>query len=343
MPVKVFQSKSQGCFEFNVAGFMKSAPIEQFLFCTFTFADDVKDSDESARRWKNFTSVMADRYGNRWIKVHERHRDDKIHYHVIVDTGADVRRGFDFAAYSEAKAAFNRGDKGNGYKHTRIYGAAASPAWRKEKEFLKLTAKRYGFGRVEAVPIRKSGGASARYLSEYMSKAHRSAIDKGVRLWAMGSGVLRTASSKFSWVGNHFRQKCQAFKVLFGQSPESKWGKHWAFSLMQYNMPPAWLYDLPPWAKTDGNFAGIDGSCHKIDWEILGGAGHKEKYYCSAFDTFYIRNDQLGRWDLVNPLDYLPIEDVQKLRRPDLADMSYPASWDEPVLDLDFAYDLGWI
>ena len=309
MPNIKKQSKSQYCFEFNVSSFLSSAPIENFLFVTLTFADDVQCEKEAARRFKSFsTGVLAVRYGKRWVRVTERQQNGKVHYHLIVDAGRDVRRGFDFGSYAASKAEAKRGNKGSMYKLTRQYGESACPALRAEWEFLREMCPKYKFGRAEALPIRKTGAASARYLSDYMSKTHRSVKDKGVRLWSLGGGVLRTCKCQFSWVGNSFRQKCQAFWVLFKQSASSKWGKKWGWYLMQRDsLPPAWLWELPLGAVVNDMFA-----C------VLGDRA-----------AYYLRNESSGRWDLIDPADFLPVP----VKAP-----AYPPDWDD-VVDTEWIYE----
>jgi hypothetical protein len=115
--------------------------------------------------------------------VYVRQKSGRIHYHLLVNVGADIRTGFSFSAAA-------KGD----YR-------SASPALRSEWAFWRRTAKLYRFGRTELLPIMSSSVAVARYVGKYISKHFdsREARDSGVRLVSYVGP--RVASVKFMWAG----------------------------------------------------------------------------------------------------------------------------------------------
>ena len=89
-------------------------------------------------------------------------------------------------------------------------------------------AKKYNFGRTELLPIRKSGEAVAAYMAKYLTKGERTADDKGARLVAYSSKVLRVCTQSFSWCGGgakRWRQACDIFFMLY----KIPMVKHWAY------------------------------------------------------------------------------------------------------------------
>jgi hypothetical protein len=128
------------------------------------------------------TNVLRPRYGGA-IRVMERQGSGRIHYHLLVNIGADIRTGFDFGAI-----------KKHDYR-------SASVALRSEWAFWRRTAKDYKFGRTELLPVISTAEAVGRYVGKYISKhlAAREERDLGVRLVSyIGPKV---ASVKFAWTG----------------------------------------------------------------------------------------------------------------------------------------------
>jgi hypothetical protein len=114
------------------------------------------------KRWHSFcTHVVADRYAD-WVCVFELHRDGVWHIHVVVATKEDIRTGTDVETLSNYKVPYwlRRG------KHLRDEALAAE--WRALPE----VACKYRFGRVELLPVKKSGQAVGLYLGDYLVKTY---------------------------------------------------------------------------------------------------------------------------------------------------------------------------
>ena len=167
----------------NVEAAVERWGLERTGFLTLTFADHVLDSKEAQRRMNSLTThVLRPRYGGA-IRVIERQESGRIHYHVLIDVGVDIRTGFDFAA-------IERQD----YR-------SASPALRSEWGFWRRTAKAYRFGRTELLPILSTAECVGRYVGGYIAKhlEVREKRDQGVRLVSYIGA--RVATVKFAWAG----------------------------------------------------------------------------------------------------------------------------------------------
>jgi len=187
----------------NVQAMCEHFGIEFIGFLTLTFADHVLDPREAQRRMNSLsTHVLRPRY-RRAIRVIERQKSGRIHYHLLVAVGADIRTGVDFVALS-------RGD----YR-------SAPKSLRDEWSFWRMTASKFGFGRTELLPIRSTVEAVSRYVGKYISKHlyNRISADKGVRLVSyIGEKI---ANSRFAWAGGHsktWRKKLSLFVRMFYES-----------------------------------------------------------------------------------------------------------------------------
>jgi len=167
--------------------------IENVAFLTLTFRQHVTEPKEAQRRLNAlFTGVIKKRYGD-YVGVFERQHNGRIHYHLLVSLGFDVRTGFDFAAV-----------KKQDYR-------SASHALRKEWAYWRKTAPKYGFGRTELMPIKSTAEGIGRYVGKYISKnieqrAYAYVLnnageyqDKGVRLVRYSNGA-RAGTNRFMFV-----------------------------------------------------------------------------------------------------------------------------------------------
>lgn len=198
------QRKSAVALGWNVQAMCQRFGIERLGFLTLTFSEHVTDAKESQRRYNSLRSgVLRERYPAT-IRVLERQKSGRIHYHLLVLLPSDVRSGFDFDAIKR-----------------RDYGSACTDL-KHEWSFWRKTAKKYGFGRVELLPIRSTEEAIARYVGKYISKhiSQREEQDRGLRLVEY-SGFGRVANTRFSWAtngGKEWRRKVALFAGIVGEA-----------------------------------------------------------------------------------------------------------------------------
>lgn len=217
--------KSASALSFNVQGFAFKFGLERLGFLTLTFKDHVVDYKEASRRFNSLaTNVLNERYQG-WIKVMERQKSGRIHFHCLVALSNDIREGFDF---KEAE----RG----------VY-ASASPHLRQEWAFWRSTAQKYRFGRTELLPIRSSHEAIGRYVGKYIGKhmIHRCPEDAGARLVSYSKNI-RIMNTKFSWVSEGaaaWRAKVKTFVYLISE----KTGCEPSFDGIRSQLGPKWAYN----------------------------------------------------------------------------------------------------
>lgn len=168
----------------NVEDMCQRHGIERVGFLTLTFADHVLDAREAQRRMNSLTThVLRPRYGES-IRVIERQKSGRIHYHLLVAVGADIRTGCDFEAFER-----------------RDYRSAPE-ALRREWSYWRATARKYRFGRTELLPVRSTTQAIGRYVGKYIAKhigARRERSDRRVRLVSYTGQV--SATTRFAWAG----------------------------------------------------------------------------------------------------------------------------------------------
>lgn len=84
----------------NVGHVCRKFGIERVGFLTLTFADHVVDVREASRRFNSLaTDVLRKRYAA-YIRVLERQKSKRIHYHLLVVLPDDIRTGCDFDAFA---------------------------------------------------------------------------------------------------------------------------------------------------------------------------------------------------------------------------------------------------
>lgn len=162
----------------NVLEMINDEGKETCLFITLTFPD--KPTLKTAARRFNSANTNALRHEMvKGYRVLEPHKDLAPHYHLIIATGVDVRQGFDFESYLEAKNLHWKSRRA--ILLTKKYGKSANPELRRYWNFFR-TFKRFGFGRTEAIPIRSEAEAAAEYVSKYLANTERPIEYKGKRL-----------------------------------------------------------------------------------------------------------------------------------------------------------------
>jgi hypothetical protein len=203
----------------NVARLIKVYGIERVGFFTLTFADHVTCTKEAQRRFNSLNSnVLKERYAES-ICVLERMKSSRIHYHLLVVLPSDIRTGFDFEAAE-------RGDY-------RTAGACLRAEW----AFWRATAKRFGFGRTELLPVKSNEEGISKYVGKYIAKhiEARKVDDKGARLVRYSRGA--------NACGTKFQFKSPRSRLWRWQLGE--WARRRGFSdfgEISKSLGPKWAY-----------------------------------------------------------------------------------------------------
>lgn len=179
--------KSTTALEMNVKAFIEVFGLNKVGFLTLTFADDVTDPKEAQRRFHSLRTNFLKRHLPEYVCVYERTKKGRIHFHLIVNTRVDIRRGLNFREIAAGRYS------------------SANPALRKLWALLRENVHKYGFGRTELLPVKTNSKGLARYVSKYISKHINSRLpeDKGYRLVRTSmdkKSVWKVANSNFAFV-----------------------------------------------------------------------------------------------------------------------------------------------
>lgn len=196
--------KSAAALAWNVQYLADLHSIERIGFLTLTFPDHVVCPKEAQRRFNSLASnVLRSRYAA-YIRIFERCLSDRIHYHLLVVLSDDIRTGANFDEISQGQYT------------------SANKSLKSEWKFWRETAKEYGFGRTELLPIKSTSEGIAKYVGKYIGKsiAQRQQQDKGVRLVEYGKSS-RVATSKFTFVSEGsavWRRKMATFAKIVARA-----------------------------------------------------------------------------------------------------------------------------
>jgi hypothetical protein len=220
--------KTAAALSWNVAAFAERFGLGRIGFFTLTFADHVLDGREAQRRYNSLAvNVLAVRYPDGYIRVLERQKSGRIHYHLLVILPVDIREGVDFGAFSQ-------GD----YR-------TAGRALRSEWAFWRHAARAHGFGRTELLPVKSETDAIAKYVGKYIAKhiGQREERDKGLRLVSY-SKAARTATTRFAWVSRGAKEWRRKIAMVVGASYERGLIPSPTFEGMRSVYGPKWAYKL---------------------------------------------------------------------------------------------------
>lgn len=158
--------KTAHALELNVKSFIEKFGINHVGFMTLTFADNVICSKEAQRRFNSLRTNFLKKYYQHYIRVLERQKSGRIHYHLIVAVKENIRRGIDFSQIAN--------------KNYKSANSNLKKHWSK----MRTAMQKYGFGRSELMPIKTNSKGLSRYVSKYISKHinQREQRDIGVRL-----------------------------------------------------------------------------------------------------------------------------------------------------------------
>lgn len=209
----------------TVSNFISEFGLENCGFLTLTFAQHIVCAKEAQKRLNSlFSHVIKPRYGE-YVGVFERQKSGRIHYHLLVSLKGDIRTGFNFQDIAK-----------HDYSTANTYLRGEWAFWRK-------TAKKYGFGRTELLPVKSNAEGIGKYVGKYIAKhtEHRDWRDKGVRLVRYSSGA-RIGTTRFQFVSKgsaEWRSKVAKFaeiaSELFGEPIKNLddlsaiVGKRWAY------------------------------------------------------------------------------------------------------------------
>lgn len=168
--------------ELEIQGLVMRWGAERVGFLTFTFADDVQTIAEAQRRFNSLNSNALSKRYSEWVCVVQRHKDNRIHFHLVVALPVDIRTGFNFSEVAR-----------------RDY-SSVSAYLKAEWKHLRTVLPEYAFGRHELLPIKNPQGFGT-YVARYVGNTfHTRAKEKGARLVRFSRGFTRCVCGPFSKV-----------------------------------------------------------------------------------------------------------------------------------------------
>lgn len=181
--------KSAYALELNVKSFIEKFGINRVGFLTLTFKDHVTDAKEAQRRFNSLRTNFLKTHYPHYIRVLERTKTGRIHYHLIVAVNEDIRRGLNFQQIAK--------------QDYRSANLSIRMHWQRLRDNLE----KYGFGRAELLPVKTNSKGLARYVSKYIGKHinNRQECDKGVRLCQTSidkRAFWKVATSHFSFLSH---------------------------------------------------------------------------------------------------------------------------------------------
>ena len=203
--------KSTAALEMNVKAFIETFGLDKVGFLTLTFADDVTDPKEAQRRFHSLRTNFLKRHFPEYVCVYERTKKGRIHFHLLVNTRLNIRRGLNFRQLSD-----NSIPRKERYK-------SANPYLRQLWTLLRENVGKYGFGRTELLPVKTNSKGLSRYVSKYIAKHIDSRLpeDKGYRLVRTSmdkKSMWKVANSNFAFVSKgskEWRRKLKKWVELW--------------------------------------------------------------------------------------------------------------------------------
>jgi hypothetical protein len=223
--LKIKYRKTATALSYNVQEFSIKYGLENLGFLTLTFKDHVTDFKLASKRFNSLASNVLNVRYQAWLKVSERHKSGRIHYHLIIALHKNIRTNFDFAQISQ-----------HNYSSANDY-------LKSEWAFWRSTAPKFKFGRTELLPIKSSHEAIGKYVGKYIGKhmIERHVSDKGARLVSYSKGC-RTMTTKFSWFTPPAAQWRAKVKI-FAYTISRKTGCEPTFAGLKEQLGPKWAYN----------------------------------------------------------------------------------------------------
>jgi hypothetical protein len=194
------QKKSAIALSWNVEYMAETYGLNKIGFLTLTFPFKVTCMKNAQRLYNSFQTNYLSTLFDASICVKERHKNNSIHFHLLVACRCDIRTGVNFSEISQGK-----------------YSSAA-PQLRILWSKLRRNAPKYKFGRTELLPVKSTAEGISRYVGKYISKnvQNRPEADKGTRLvnYSKNSRNTNTRFMVLNQGSENWRRKVKIFCKL---------------------------------------------------------------------------------------------------------------------------------
>ncbi len=211
--------KSRFVAQENIRLYIERSGVNNIGVLTITTPNSCHNAFEFQQKWHSFrTNLLAKRFPTGMWTRERQPRSGNWHAHCVVDLGRDIKTGFPFGEVQQ-----------------RIY-RNVEPQLRNLWKELREKGAGHGFGRIELLPIKRSGPGAARYLTKYLGAAlgsEKSVGEEKCRLFGVWGGV-RFVHSRFSWASSRMFRKRKAWLadhagVTSEEGFRSLYGPRWWF------------------------------------------------------------------------------------------------------------------
>jgi hypothetical protein len=188
--------KSRFVAQENIRLYIERCGINNTGVLTITTPDSCLNAFQFQKKWHSLRTNQLKKLFPTGMWTRERQpRSGNWHAHCVVDLGRDIKTAFPF-----------------GEVQRHIY-RNVDPDLRRLWKELREKGTAHGFGRIELLPIKRSGPGAARYLTKYLGAALGSVKSVGeekCRLFGVWGGV-RFVHSRFSWVSSRMFRRRKAW------------------------------------------------------------------------------------------------------------------------------------
>jgi hypothetical protein len=251
---------------------------EKIGFLTVTTPSECLEPSAFQEKWHSYlTNVIRKTFPTGMWARERQPRSGNWHAHAVVNVGRDIWTGFPFDQVAK-----------------KFYANVDSEL-RKLWKHLRETAAAHGFGRTELLPLKHSGEACARYITDYLAGAFGSEKPIGQerrRLFSVWGGV-RFVYPRFSFFSSRIIQKRKQWLAEMLELPDEtciakslgpRWWFHFGKALCEVIMPEDFYKVGPP---DDRHFDELGLRALESDWAAWSGEPSDDLMMRSQFNLFY--------------------------------------------------------
>ena len=240
------QAKTFKVLESNSKHWLKLYSQENIGILTLTFKENLTCMKEAQKRWNRFAREFnRDKKFQLLVKVAEPQKRGAVHYHCLIQTHKKIRGSIDWEIYESMGDAKTTAQK---RKLGRELGKTATPHLRDLWAWLRVNAKKTGFGRTELMPLKKPHHIK-NYIGKYLEKdmqenaLKKDGKNRNMRLITYGKNAPKVANQQFSWVfgpASIFRRKLDIWAKSRGfenrEEIREVFGRSWCHHLRPHIM-----------------------------------------------------------------------------------------------------------
>ena len=340
-PLSPYHAKAAFALAFNVHRMCEIYGIERIGFLTITTGGKLGLTMKAFQKRYNSlnTGFLRARYPASIMVMERGDLNNRVHAHLLVALGQDIRTGFNFEEV-----------KRKNYQSANHFLRHEWLEWR-------LVAPKYHFGRCELMPIKAGPEAIAKYVAKYIAKqvCKRLRQDRHMKLVRYSRDV-RKCSTRFSFVSVRsylWRSKLGKLAGKLGceqlEDFSEKFGKRWCKHLAEI-ITSLTLEEYPSKAHAQDDGQSVSAlPDDAVQVRVIGRKTSVESMTSEQVER-YLRKDgqdtvtikRLAHLMEVSPGDFgFDVDGLRKARLPGLTWEEYAAGKEAPT-QFEFVADPDW-